>query len=121
MPYRVPVFNLTVNVWRQGVPVTDPPDLVIQGNLTPQRRRFAQYWFSPDPLVAPTWSIYLLVPKLTDLRDQYHTGGGDSVEIPAGSQRFYTIVFVEDVAKGFPNEYRFAVLAETPPWPAPMP
>jgi hypothetical protein len=46
----------------------------------------------------------------------------DTVEVPAGSGRYYAILAVDDVARGFENEYRLA-LAEPAYnlWPVPIP
>lgn len=65
---------------------------------------------------------YLLLPALTDIRDIYSSPlAADSVEVPSGSGRFYTVVQVDDFGKGFANEHRFAVLVKLPPWPVPIP
>jgi len=84
--------------------------------------------------------LTLLVPKLTDIRPPGLSSGtnvwGDLVEVPAGSSRWYMVIQVDDVGKGFPNEHRFAYLlplfnstmiglvqnAGAPnPWPVPIP
>jgi hypothetical protein len=64
----------------------------------------------------------LLVPALTDVRGPQDPVGPDMVEVPAGSGRWYQVVFVDDIAKGFSNEHRtasiFALYASwTPPYP----
>jgi hypothetical protein len=66
---------------------------------------------------------FLVVPKLTDLRGGAAGGTNDVVECPSGSKRFYLCVWADDVAKGFPNEYRIGLLvqSQTPPWPVPYP
>lgn len=74
----------------------------------------------------------LLLPPLTDIRDQSCTGIEDVVECPRASGRWYQVIGVDDMGKGFPNEHRFAVLskiyqtldpADFPGlfWPAPIP
>jgi hypothetical protein len=64
----------------------------------------------------------LLVEKGTDIRDGSATVRGDTVECPAGTGRFYRVGYVDDVAKGFPNEYRVALLSKRgPSWPTPIP
>jgi hypothetical protein len=77
--------------------------------------------------------MYLLLPPHTDIRTAILRGWYDVVECPAGSSRWYITIFVDDVGKGFPNEFRFAELSQisdslntTPTytgatWPVPMP
>lgn len=78
----------------------------------------------------------LLLPALTDIRDILAQGTpgsvADIVEVPEASGRWYTVDSVDDVGKGFGNEYRFAWLAKLSSnsgrpnttglyWPIPMP
>ncbi len=56
----------------------------------------------------------LLVAAFTDIRD-FACGlpyPYDIVECPSGSGRWYAVGIVDDVAKGFPNEYRMAFLSK---------
>jgi hypothetical protein len=52
----------------------------------------------------------LLCPALTDLRWQPFYNQYDVVEVPLGSNRWYFVMDVDDIAKGFTNEHRFAVI-----------
>jgi hypothetical protein len=72
----------------------------------------------------------LLLPLLTDVRGTWNGVVGDLIEVPAGSKRFYAVVGVHDVGKGFPNEYRLALISYSVfgnttlvggPFPAPVP
>lgn len=74
----------------------------------------------------------LLMPALSDVRDLSNAITPDVVEVPAGSGRWYGVCTVDDVGKGFPNEYRIAIIgkifealdpAAYPGlfWPVPMP
>lgn len=74
----------------------------------------------------------LLVPALTDIRDNSCGTRADVVEVPADTRRWYNVSSVDDVGKGFPNEFRVATLAKGgwfgdwvtygfTPWPAPIP
>jgi hypothetical protein len=65
--------------------------------------------------------MWLRLPALTDVRDTKSGGMPDILEVPAGSGRFYTSVWVDDIALGFANEHRFAILAGKSPWPLPFP
>jgi len=76
----------------------------------------------------------LLLPALTDIRDQASTGAGlgDLVEVPSGTGRWYSVYNVDDIGKGFANEHRAAVLFKLveyfdpthlagSQWPTPIP
>jgi hypothetical protein len=70
--------------------------------------------------------MVLLLPKGTDVRDELNATGRDGVECPAGSGRFYEVIFVDDIGKGFPNEHRGATMEKTfgpgpTEWPTPIP
>ena len=125
MAYHIPTFNLQCHVWHglpSGTVPSTPPDI---GFLACQLR-----WLGRGPAeivsvpvdVQANWQtgLTLLVPALTDLRDLMSGTFEDVVEAPAGSGRIYQIKYVDDVAKGFPNEYRIAYLAKTV-WPVPAP
>lgn len=126
MPFAAPVFNLSVKIWRSTNAVTNPADVTTSGNLTPGSRN--TFVNNPPSSAATSFNVtYLALPKLTDIRGLLNALRGDTVEAPAGSGRYYICQFVEDVGKGFPNEYRRAVLwqnhtvAFAPIWPLPTP
>jgi len=118
--YQLPNFNLAVDIWRQTNPTSNPPDVSTDGQLTPGL--FVTHVGLPGEGGAfDTATMFLKLPAGTDVRDNGAGAGGDTVEVPAGSQRFYTVGFVDDVSKGFSNEYRFAVLLKQSGWPQPIP
>jgi hypothetical protein len=55
-------------------------------------------------------SMFLCLPKLTDVRPRGSISFHDNVEVPAGSGRLYQAVAVDDVGKGFFNEYRITLI-----------
>jgi hypothetical protein len=136
MAFRLPTFNLGVNIWHFGNVVANAPDVVTVGNLTYGKRAQAGVASLtagtttrplPSSFVQP---MTLLLPPLTDIimRDAVGGGVGDCVEVPAGSGRFYAVLDVDDIGKGFVNEHRAAVIVmltsawqtETAnPWAAP--
>jgi hypothetical protein len=72
----------------------------------------------------------LLLPMRTDIRASWNGASEDLVEVPAGSLRFYGVYWVDDVGRGFLNEYRLALLdyfatgnatLAGGPFPAPVP
>lgn len=131
MAYHVPDFNLVCDIY-SGPPATRSlrlPDVPCNLALG---RRVQQLYQSADSGSFGGAGPFLLVPALTDVRDQYQgLLHFELVEVPQGSGRWYQINLVDDVAKGFENEYRICALAKLAPniaagiglpfWPIPMP
>lgn len=129
-----PTLNLFCNIWTQyataaGPPVIPPSFVNVQCNLQFARKTHALGGAAGFAAVS---EMFLLVPKLTDLRTSLFSPPGtlDIVECPAGSKRWYAVIFVDDQAKGFPTETRVAILTHadaiaqsgalwswTPPYP----
>ena len=66
----------------------------------------------------------LLLPKLTDIRDFNSALGNmqDHIEVPVNSGCYYDAMYVGDIAKGFDNEHRYAILRKRGNgFPVPMP
>lgn len=142
MAFAPPTFNLVVNIWRYNQNVGTPPAVITAGNLSPGKRVVMNYGLPLLPFNAA--HIYpvpppmeLLLPKGTDVRRLVPAvSGSDVVEVPAGSGRYYVVTGVDDVGKGFPNEYRLATVVVAlagiqqlwnsaatgaPDWPEPYP
>jgi hypothetical protein len=131
MAFSVPTFNLVCNVFTGPFLAKVLRIANLPCNLAVGRRTNAyQPAFQTDTGGAS--SPMLLVPARSDLRDNGCVGGYDVVEVPAGTGRFYALVQVDDMARGFPNEYRIAtmgkcVLNNDPVdfagtfWPTPIP
>jgi hypothetical protein len=110
--FRVPTFNLTVNLWRRPALVAAAPTLVFSGNLSFGKRVMYQTGVNAFQTILSPPSE-LLCPKLTDIYAWNAAGQfSDCVEVPAGSGRYYSVNHVEDVAKGFANEYRLAIIMQ---------
>lgn len=142
MAFTLPTFNLTVNVWTSA-DIATAPTFTCLGNLTPGRRSH----FAVHPggtagalasIISTGLAMELLVPALTDLRGAQNAGVVQVLEVPAGSARYYVVWFVDDIAKGFANEHRMALLKQIdfqlantlngvgtfgtiPAWPVPTP
>jgi len=66
--------------------------------------------------------MYLLVPKLTDMRGRFETGGNQQYcEVPFLSGRFYLVEQVDDSGKGFINEHRVCMIIQFQAFPVPIP
>ncbi len=130
MPYSLPTFNLTCNVYSWvAVPgplvaIRETPDCNLQFS---RRVNFAgvQDYAEAEGFSGAMW---LLLPPLTDVRPGVCYGLGipqaDLVEVPAGSGRIYYVSTVDDVGKGFANEFRCAGISPTAAyglWPSPIP
>lgn len=112
MSFRLPSMPLLCNIWQQfGPPFAHPPFPRV---TTRCQLRLRQTTFTADTGSTIPAGIELLVPKGTDIRplNGFTMGLHDQVECPAGTGRFYDVVAVEDIAKGFPNEYRIALLGQ---------
>jgi hypothetical protein len=121
MAFSLPTMNLTVNIWRRIV-FPGAPTYIVAGNLQ-YGRRYANNSFGvapPGPDAYPP-TMSLLLPPRTDVQDAVSAPDGDIVEVPAGTGRYYEVIGVDDVGRGFPNEFRLALLTKFPPWPAPIP
>lgn len=114
---------LTANIWRTGTGPPAPPAVTTPAQLRgPAIHTSGQQVLLVGGNQSWPWTPTLLMPALTDIRDQFVPGGaGDLVEVPAGSGRLYNVVLVEDVAKGFTNEHRLAAIQKTGIWPTPIP
>ena len=117
-PPKVPQFPIRCSVWFSYVGALPP---MVGANLV----AIACQLRAPETSQvsnALAMGMYLLVAKLTDIAvTRFPANGADLVECPSGSGRYYNVTFVDDVAKGFANEYRRAVLIQAPPWPTPTP
>jgi hypothetical protein len=117
--YTLPNFNLTVNVFT--FPGTTVLRLSTQGNLAWGRRVNVASTGGTTIVGDPLMTMTVLLPPLTDVRGPLNAPGPDTLEIPAGSGRYYSVFFVDDIGKGFANEHRAAVLQQLIPWPTPIP
>lgn len=123
MAYRVPAFNLLCDVYSFGQWPTGTERLT---GLPCQLRHPEHVSSGQAANTLPSQSaphMLLLVPAGSDVRDTWQTpiGNPDTVEVEPGSGRAYQVVFVDDVAKGFDNEYRVAYLAKHTAMPTPLP
>jgi hypothetical protein len=124
MAFVLPNFNLTVNIWRAGSGYgINPPDVVTVGNLTPGKRVLQSPLLVSLP-IGPTHQynlgiiMELLLPAGTDIQPFNPVAGGtgaDAVEAPAGSGKYYMVLAVDDVGKGFANEHVLALMVRATP------
>jgi hypothetical protein len=114
MAFRLPTFNLLCNISAPIAPFNPsippmPYRIVGQAcQLTFGRRVNVASTGGTTSVGVITQTMNLLLPALVDIRGPASIGGFDMVEVPAGSGRFYQVVFVDDIGKGFANEHRTA-------------
>jgi hypothetical protein len=117
--HKKPALPLTCNIWRAAAGPPNPPLLTVNCQLLWSASHLA---IAVVPGTVNTAFLrFLYLPSGTDLRPTQMPNPGDVVEVPAGSGRFYTCVALDDVAKGFPNEFRLGVLQPQGNWPFPIP
>jgi len=120
--FKVPTFNLEVGIWHSGTILTDPPDIQTVGALVFPTKDMAHAQGMPSPGGGvPSAPMYLLLEAGTNIHHNYSAGQNDFGEVPLGSGRFYVVGFVDDIAKGYANEHRCAVIYQKEPFPRPMP
>jgi hypothetical protein len=132
MAFNVPEFPLLCNIWAGPNPPVGAPRLSAACNLGMGRRSMPMAE-GMDQFNLTHMLAQLLLPAGTDIRDLSCSPAtsGDIVEVPAGTGRYYVVVSVDDLGKGFPNEHRFALLAKAcsatfasfagVDWPTPIP
>lgn len=120
--HLIPQFPLTANIWRSGNATTNPPNVITPAQLHVGVQHRQLFGLATQCEQSITRFIY--TPKGTDIRP-FWFNTPDTVEIPAGSGRYYTCMDVDDVARGFPNEFRIGALFVSQTtgfaWPLPIP
>lgn len=109
MAYQLPEFNIEVQI----------SHYLGGGNWGEYETHMAQLKGIPRSnnvtsalnTVAASQALLLKLPARTDVRDDVTLTRGDRVELPDWTGGPLSVVYVYDVAFGFPNEYRVAVLA----------
>lgn len=112
MVFRLPSMPLTIDRYQAYTSGGTKYGLFTSqflGNLSQGKRTLSD--FSEVTKIIGGITCYglvseLLCPKLQDVRPATDVAVADLLEIPAGSKRLYVVLHVDDVAKGFANEYR---------------
>lgn len=121
MPFTVPSFPITCDLYDGGVIPLVLREASVPCNLGMGRRVYMTYGslFGGDEVsgVNPV----LLLPAFTDIRDMGCGVPQDVVEVPSGSGRYYEVTGVDDVGKGFANEFRVAALVKAYDKPGVLP
>lgn len=132
MAYRIPTFNILVDIRRYETPIDNPADVTTVAQLKAGFRGYGITTIETSARgggdnrgFASACPRLLLLPKGTDVRrpGSWGNGGpyGDTIEIPAGSGMQWLVQDVFDVAYAFPNEFRVAQIVYVSFWPSPLP
>lgn len=112
--YNIPTFNLVCNI-NTGGEFPGTFRLESPCALAVFKKVGAVSTGGTGEIGVPLLTMWLLLPKLTDIRGPFINEGdgpADYVECPAGSGRIYLVAMVDDSGKGYMNEYRFAILQQ---------
>lgn len=128
MGFRLPTFNLLCNLSQPDlantVMVPSPPYRVAGQlcQLTYGRRVNVTSTGGTAQVGTLALTMNLLLPPLADVRGPQDIRSFDMAEVPAGSGRWYSVVAVDDIGKGFDNEHRSASIhAMEGQWVPPYP
>lgn len=116
MSFALPSFPLLCNISTcdvpnvPGVPHNPPRLMAVPCNLAWGRRSNSMSTGGTNVAGVIVSATDLLLPPRTDVRGPQDTISADMIECPRGSGRWYFVTAVDDVGKGFPNEYRIAVI-----------
>jgi hypothetical protein len=119
-PPRPPTFNITFNLWNVAFLVAPPPGLPFLANVPCQLQLGERT--NDQNTNTVEFIVYLLCPALTNISEAPPPMTPFAiVECPAASGRFYQVAWVDDVGKGFANEYRQVWMRKLRPFPYPIP
>lgn len=116
MAFTVPRFNITVNVFT-GPWLTKTlrvADLAANFAIGRREQQAGNDFINASSFQPESGlTAFLLLPSGSDVRSQSNGGGvQDVIEIPSGSNCWYQCTAWEDMAMGFPNQYRMAAVAK---------
>jgi hypothetical protein len=131
--YRHPSFNILVNLWTNGsYPAAPRVTTAAQFqwgkhnhiNYSPPAASFSmKRGFTEvtevEAMNVPLPAMLLCLPIDCDVRDICSTSGADLAEIPANSNRFYTVQYQDVSCVGFTNQYRIAIVTKNCPFITP--
>lgn len=110
MAFVLPTFNLVVRIRRFTNGPYGPGGPVAGAFDSPAGMRLFKTGLFLLAQGSQGAGCALLLPKGTDVRMNGPSTNADMVEAPKGSGLWWTVRSVFDVAKGYPNEYRLAVI-----------
>lgn len=119
MPYTIPTFNITCDIFTSHAFGAAARLANIPCNLAWGKRVNAPATGGTTSLGVVLIPMTLLLPATVDIRGTNSSTGDDGVEVPSGSGRRYTVLFADFVGYGFANAHKGAVLYQYPPFKTP--
>lgn len=119
MPISPPTYPLLANLWTAGDTTVPPRITAAPCNLAWGRRVNVASTGGTDFVGVPLITMTLLLPPNTDIRGTNSATSGDTAEVPAGSGRFYAVVFADLIGAGFANAHKGATLQQRAPFKTP--
>lgn len=113
--YRLPIFADLVKIYTNGVSPPAPPRLTVMGNLALGRRTYTGELVT-STATAGVPVVPLLLPAYTDVRGANSAGGSDLIIVGAAQLKRYNVLWVEDIAEGFLNLHRMAMIRQQTPF-----
>jgi hypothetical protein len=105
MGFRLPTFNVPINLWHSGSDYTFAPDASFFGNFS-LGRRVTMAVQENDVAVFPGVYQWLLIPSGIPLSPfMLEVGGFDVLEIPAGSGLIWYPMTASYSGFGFSNQH----------------
>ena len=128
----MPAFPLIANIFTYGSTMATPPRVIVACALHPVVKGNITVLAGGATSNAHLYShsVGVWFPAGTDVRDSFSGPiilHYDTIEVPAGSGRYYEVYYADDANKEQVNEFRFVqarkslALDGVTAWPTPMP
>lgn len=112
MAFRVPTLNLQCRIWINQPAPPFPPGRAADLTVSCQLRNPTRAQLASTAVTGSVSNALLCLPARTNVHGFTATNFSDLVEVPIGTGRYYRVLSVEDVGKGFANEYRLATIQQ---------
>ena len=111
MAFSLPEFNLSCSIHTGGTAF--PFGLLRLASVCNLAfgRRTSRFEVAAGDSNEESILMSLLLPAGTDIRDLKCSAVIDRVEVPSLTGRWYNVLSVDDIGKGFDNEHRCAILS----------
>jgi len=119
MPYVIPTFNITCNLWTNRIQSVPPRVAAAPCNLAWGKRVNVASTGGTTEVGVPLLTMTLLLPATVDIRGFKSATSSDLCEVPAGSGRYYIVWWADYIGYGFPNAHKGAVLEASSPFKTP--
>lgn len=119
MPISPPTYPILCNLYTSDDPLGTLRVFHAPCNLAWGSRVNVPSTGGTSAIGVPLVTTQIIVPPTTDIRGASSTTGSDACEVPAGSGRWYTVVYADFAGLGFPNVHKNAILQQHVPFKTP--